>query len=48
MSTNITDHSSAIRDAAAPGRTWLETEKYASVSRPVHAIPTERMRAPAP
>ena len=44
----MTDHKRAMRDAAASFRTWLEIEKYASVSRPVQAIPTERMRAPLP
>jgi len=48
MITNITDHNSAILAAAASLSTWLEIEKYASVSRPVQAIPTDRMRAPLP
>jgi hypothetical protein len=48
MTTNITDHKRAIRDAEASGRTWLEIEKYANVIRPVQAIPTDRMRAPRP
>jgi hypothetical protein len=42
------DHNSAIRDAACSPRTWLEIEKYASVRRPVQAMPTDRIRAPLP
>jgi hypothetical protein len=48
MITNITDHNSAIRDADSSPSTWLEIEKNASVSRPVEAIPTDRIRAPLP
>jgi hypothetical protein len=48
MTTNITDHRTSTRSAAASSRTWLAIEKKANVSRPVAAIPIERVRAPLP
>jgi hypothetical protein len=48
MITNMIDHNSATRDAAAGLRTWLEIEKKANVKRPVAAIPIDRMPAPRP
>ncbi len=46
MITNITDHSRSTRFAETSPSTWLAIEKYANVSSPVEAMPTERMRAP--
>src|ERR1039458_3505724 len=48
MTTNMTDHSTSTRSASAAPSTWLAIEKNANVSRPVAAIPMERMRAPLP
>src|SRR5690242_9804083 len=48
MITNIADHSRSTRLAATSPSTWLAIEKYANVSRPVVAIPAERIRAPLP
>ncbi len=44
----MTDHSRSIRLAGCSPSTWLAIEKYANVSRPVEAIPIERIRAPLP
>ena len=44
----MTDHSTSMRLADSASSTWLAIEKYANVSRPVEAIPIERMRAPLP
>jgi hypothetical protein len=48
MITNITAHKTSTRLADTSPNTWLAIEKYANVSRPVEAIPTDRMLAPRP
>ncbi len=39
-------HSRLTPPRATSSSTWLATEKYANVKRPVDAIPMDRIRAP--
>ena len=48
MIRNITDHSSEIALVLDLVSTCEASEKYAKVTRPVVAIPIERIRAPRP
>ena len=42
------DHSSETPEYSALSRTFAAIAKYAKVTRPVVAIPIDRIRAPAP
>src|SRR5262245_56464160 len=48
MIRNRIDHSSEMPLYSTSLRLWLASEKYANVTRPVVAMPTERIDAPRP